>query len=274
MTPASNENAYLSPTGISQNTGASRTHRGNLEYVDAPHTQALIDASKDIGFSVVTKLVVFLSISISVSLTTQPLYSSLLTAALLLYLVANKQKALSFKLLVSYIVLFLIYVSMTYFGIRILVFSPMHIFLAWKAYPALVASIALVTSPPGMISAFLARFHIPKKIIVGTLVIFRFFPTMKTGMQRLSESLKNRGLTGFKQIISNPLDSLEYLLVPTMMTLVNSADQLSSSAIVRAAEAPTKRTSYYGTGQNWQDYLCQIVFVLAALLFIAFTGGF
>lgn len=217
------------------------------------------------GFSVEARMVVLVSVWVVMANLGQAMLSVALVAALFAYLLAGGQRSLAGKLAVSYAALFFLYVAMAYFDVRLFIFAPIHIFMAWKAYPIMMAAAALVTAPPGMINAFLVRVRLPKKLVVGALVILRFFPTARTAIRRLRDSLKNRGLTVPAQIAKNPLDTLEYLLVPLMMALVNSADQLSSSAITRAADAPTRRSSYYSARQRPADYLCQAAAVVSCV---------
>ncbi len=229
---------------------------------------------RDTGFSVGTKMVVLIIVAVTLSYLSNTWFSAVLVGPLLAYVALGGKAALARKLLVSYALLFVLYGAMSLFDLRIAILSPVHIFMAWKAFPAVIAVVALVTTPPGLISSFLASFHVPKKLIVGMLVIFRFFPTMASGMRRLGDSLKNRGLLSFRQVVGNPLDTLEYLLVPLMMTLINSADQLASSAVTRAAEAPTKRTSYYQRTLRASDCLCVASFaILAAVTLWMSSGG-
>ena len=63
--------------------------------------------------------------------------------------------------------------------------------------------------------------------------------------------------------------ALEHALVPLMFSLVDSSDRLSSSAIARAAEAPTRRTSYYRSPFGVADAVC----LAAVATALAACGG-
>ena len=64
-------------------------------------------------------------------------------------------------------------------------------------------------------------------------------------------------------MVGNPLGTYEYVMVPSIMALINSADQLSSSAVTRAAEAPTSRTSYYCTSMTFADWAFMAAWAVA-----------
>lgn len=218
---------------------------------------------KGLSFSIETHTAIMIATCLSTSWFDKGLPSVIISTLLFLFLFLEGKKGMAKKLLTGYCIILILYVTMMHWGYRFTFLSGVHIYMFWKNYPGLIAAAALVSCPPGTISAFLSRLHCPKKLIVGVLVIFRFFPTTAAAVRRLKESLKNRGLMRFTQLIKSPIDSLEYLLVPVMMALIDSADRLSSSAVTRGAEAPTKRTSYYYQKQGAGDFLCLGISVLA-----------
>ena len=140
-------------------------------------------------------------------------------------------------------------------NIRLFFFSAPNILQLVGLMPTMLALFFVVTAPPGLLSAALARIGTPKKIIVGMLVIVRFFPTVGSFMSKYRDAVRTRGLLSFASIIRNPMVGLEYVVVPVMLSLATSADQLSTSAIARAAEAPTRRTSYYFQPMRLADFL-------------------
>ena len=112
----------------------------------------------------------------------------------------------------------------------------------------------LITTPPGELSAFLSRIHAPTALILGLLVVFRFFPTMRAELKGIGRSMKNRGLTSPKQLFLHPLVSFEYVLVPFLLRVLQIADQLSVSVVARCAERPGVRGSYYGREMSFRDF--------------------
>ncbi len=115
----------------------------------------------------------------------------------------------------------------------------------WNLSPIFLVSWDLITTPPGMLSAFLSRLRIPTPLILGLLVVFRFFPTMRAELKGVGRSMKNRGLTAAGQLLAHPVQSMEYVLVPFLLRVLQLADQLSVSAVARGAEHPGVRGSYY-----------------------------
>ena len=174
-------------------------------------------------------------------------------------LMAKHFSRAAFSMLIYLAVLGPIYVGYMAYGMRPVFLSPIQIYQAWNTFPVLAAAWIVFMTPPGMISASLARIHCPKKIILGVLVFLRFFPTFTASWRLLRDALRKRGLSRPTQMITNPLDTYEYVMVPSLLALVDSADQLSSSAVTRAAEAPHARTSYYNIPVRTKDVVCVVI---------------
>ena len=68
---------------------------------------------------------------------------------------------------------------------------------------------------------------------------------MKAELKAVGLSMKNRGLTSVRQFAVHPLASVEYVLVPLLLRILQIADQLAVSAVARGAECPGVRKSYY-----------------------------
>lgn len=162
-------------------------------------------------------------------------------------------------------------VLIRFYSIRIIIFPEFYILFFWTLYPVFLVSWDLITTPPGEISAFLSKVHIPKIIILGVLVIFRFFPTVKSELKNVGQSMKNRNLLGFKKVFVHPVVTCEYVLVPMLLKCIQAADQLSISAIVRGAESPNIRGSYYYRKINYVDYIWMFIWIISSVILV---GGF
>lgn len=112
----------------------------------------------------------------------------------------------------------------------------------------------------------------PTPVILGLLVVFRFFPTMRSEVKSVGRSMRNRGLTAPAQLVSHPAVSCEYVLVPLLLRCLQIADQLAVSAVARGAEYPGKRGSYYGKRLGVPDYIWFGVWMAATSVFLAVGG--
>ena len=153
-------------------------------------------------------------------------------------------------------------------GLRMPVFSEFYVLMFWNLSPIFLVSWDLITTPPGMLSAFLSRLRMPTPFILGLLVVFRFFPTMRTELKGVGRSMKNRGLTAAGQLLAHPVQSMEYVLVPFLLRVLQLADQLSVSAVARGAERPGVRGSYYEKRIGARDHIAAAVCALVTASYL------
>ena len=142
----------------------------------------------------------------------------------------------------------------------------------WTLTPVFLVSWDLITTPPGELASFLSRIHTPTPVILGLLVMFRFFPTMKSELRSVWLSMRNRGLTAPAQLVSHPAASCEYVFVPLLLRCLQIADQLSVSAVARGAERPGKRGSYYGKRADVCDSIWLALWTVVTAVFLVVGG--
>ena len=96
-------------------------------------------------------------------------------------------------------------------------------------------------------------------------VMFRFFPTIKEEYAAIRDAMRLRNVGSWR----NPLEMLEYRLVPLLAGLVSIGNELSASALTRGLNAPIRRTNMCPIGFHWQDVavilLCLVLIVLFVL---------
>ena len=152
------------------------------------------------------------------------------------------------------------------------IFSEFYVLIFWSLSPVILVSWDLITTPPGKISAFLSRIHTPTPVILGVLVVFRFFPTIKLEFRSVCLSMKNRNLTDIKEILRTPVISCEYVLIPLLIRILMIADHLSVSAIARGAENPGIRSSYYESSIGITDIFVMFFWTVLISVYL-WVGG-
>ena len=209
---------------------------------------------------------------VGISMTSNTVLTCILALTGFLYLsVQHNWRALkSFG--VFYIAMAVLLYLIRYQGLHMVVFSEFYVLMFWNLTPVFLVSWDLITTPPGELAAFLSRIHTPSPVILGLLVMFRFFPTMKSELRSVWLSMRNRGLTTPTQLAGHPAASCEYVLVPLLLRCLQIADQLSVSAVARGAERPGKRGSYYGKRSDALDGICLALWTGATAVFL-FAGG-
>lgn len=227
---------------------------------------------KGISLAVITKICCFISVMIAVSLGKDVILSCMLTMIACLQLTLQGKLKIVFNYGIFYMLLGILLYAIKYYGFHMPVFSGFYVLMFWKLSPVILISWDLITTPPGKISAFLSAVHIPTPVILGVLVVFRFFPTMKSELRSVFLSMKNRNLTGIKQIIKAPLRTLEYVLIPLLVRILMIADQLSVSAVARGGESPGVRSSYYESRIGSEDIFSMILWLVSMSCYL-WIGG-
>ena len=200
----------------------------------------------DASFAVPVKLWALLCVFAGVTIGGNVLLTCILTGGALLYLVLQRNFRLAASYGCFYLLLALLLYGIRFHGLHMPVFSEFYVLMFWNLSPIFLVSWDLITTPPGMLSAFLSRLRMPTPFILGLLVVFRFFPTMRTELKGVGRSMKNRGLTAAGQLLAHPVQSM-----------------LSVSAVARGAERPGVRGSYYEKRIGARDHIaaaaCAIV---------------
>lgn len=224
------------------------------------------------NFAIPVKLWVLACTIIGISLTSDTMLTCIFTVAGFVYLGFQQNWRLLFSMVIFYIILMVLLYFIRFHEFHPVVFSEIYVLMFWNLTPVFFVSWDLITTPPGEFSAFLSRVHTPTSVILGLLVIFRFFPTMKSELKCVWLSMRNRGLTAPIQIVRHPMASCEYVLVPLLLRCLQIADQLSVSAVARGAERPGKRGSYYGKKVGIYDYIWLVLWFIVTVVFFSIGG--
>ena len=190
----------------------------------------------DASFAVPVKLWALLCVFAGVTIGGNVLLTCILTGGALLYLVLQRNFRLAASYGCFYLLLALLLYGIRFHGLRMPVFSEFYVLMFWNLSPIFLVSWDLITTPPGMLSAFLSRLRMPTPFILGLLVVFRFFPTMRTELERRKRSMKNRGLTAAGQL-SHIRAEHGVCAGSFLLRVLQLADQLSVSAVARGAGA-------------------------------------
>ncbi|MTD38657.1 energy-coupling factor transporter transmembrane protein EcfT [Erwinia sp. CPCC 100877] len=111
--------------------------------------------------------------------------------------------------------------------------------------------------------AALKKWHVPFALIIPLTVLFRFFPTIVQDFKSIRNAMKYRGIAvSTMDLFIHPLQTMEYLIVPILMSAENSSSDLSAAALVRGLGNPKSHTSIYTIHFRVQDYLLFISLVV------------
>lgn len=133
----------------------------------------------------------------------------------------------------------------------------------------MVGSIILETTTAGMFLASMERWHLPKVFSIPFAVILRFFPSVKEEWNSITSAMKLRGIElSVGNVLTHPMQTLEYILVPLLSSSIKIGDELSAASVARGLGMERQRTTIYDVKLCIWDYL---LLVMAVVFFVLIT---
>lgn len=92
----------------------------------------------------------------------------------------------------------------------------------------------------------------PKFVLIPSMVIVRFFPTIQEDASHLMESLKTRRVaTSWSFALRHPALMCELLVVPLLMRCTRVSDELAASALTRGLDSRQRPTTLRPLAFGW-----------------------
>lgn len=124
---------------------------------------------------------------------------------------------------------------------------------------------AFSTTTVGEMVCGLRKLRVPETIIIPSVTVIRFFPTIAEDYRQIRNAMALRGIS-----FRNPMEALEYILIPLLMNSNNVAQDLSVAAMTKGISLPGQHTSMVELSMKWYDWgymvACTVPFAL-------FLGG-
>ena len=204
-----------------------------------------------------------LTLFLHVSLTTELILVGLLLS---LYFLSGKTKS-GIRMTAVYAVL----VSIDIFvipiaeGLLLNVLSLVSVGIRMMLPCVISGGYAFSTTTVGEMVCGLRKLRVPETIIIPSVTVIRFFPTISEDYRQIRNAMALRGIT-----YRNPMEALEYILIPLLMNSNNVAQDLSVAAMTKGISLPGKHTSMIELKMVWQDWF----FMLACTMpFVLYLGG-
>lgn len=189
---------------------------------------------------------------------------------LLVLLINGKQFAMSIKLTIIYVTLMTldIYVTPYFSGAFGVMFLTLTRVL--RMYLPMIASVAFLIKTT-TVSEFVAAFdkmHVSEKLIIPFSVMFRFFPTIAEEWRSIQNAMRFRGIKITpKTVVLQPIKTMEYILVPLLMSAVKISGELSAASLSRGLGGDKKRTCI----KQIQLGIMDVVVMVISIGFIVYT---
>ena len=124
---------------------------------------------------------------------------------------------------------------------------------------------AFSTTTVGEMVCGLRKLYVPETIIIPSVTVIRFFPTIAEDYRQIRNAMALRGIS-----FRNPMEALEYILIPLLMNSNNVAQDLSVAAMTKGISLPGQHTSMVELHMKWHDWCFMIA---CTLPFVLFLGG-
>ena len=204
-----------------------------------------------------------LTLFLHVSLTTEIILVALLLS---LYFLAGKTKS-GVRMTAVYAVL----VGIDFFvipvaeGVLLNFLSLLSVGIRMMLPCVISGGYAFSTTTVGEMVCGLRKLHVPETIIIPSVTVIRFFPTIAEDYHQIRNAMALRGIT-----YRNPMEALEYILIPLLMNSNNVAQDLSVAAMTKGISLPGQHTSMVELHMKWYDWCYMIA---CTLPFVLFLGG-
>ncbi len=143
--------------------------------------------------------------------------------------------------------------------------------LVFKCYPCcMLAGVVIGTTQISEFMAAMAKWNVPREVVIPLAIIFRYFPTLKEDWNHISEAMTLRGISLSPiYFLKNPSVVIDALYLPVLVTASKTGDELSASAITRGIENPKRRTSRLDIKFRLIDGVIVLIFLIAIIVAVA-----
>ena len=129
----------------------------------------------------------------------------------------------------------------------------------------LMGSYAFTTTDMSKVISSLKKLHLPDQIVIPATVMSRFFYTCSIDYRQIKHAMLLDGLTPGRLLL-HPAKLLEYRIIPLLMVLIRTADEVSVSAITRGLEVGQQRSYITDHRLTGIDLACALL--MGALIFV------
>ena len=153
---------------------------------------------------------------------------------------------------IKYYVLFLIaaFIHVHRVNIEVNMFVNMFVVLLGglilKLAPAFTTGDYIIESTSvSEVIAAMNKMKFSRKFTIPVSVIFRFLPALKQENHAIHDAAAMRGIIiTRRKFWENPLRAFEYRMIPLMISVANTGEDLSAAALSRGLDNPAEHTNY------------------------------
>ena len=138
---------------------------------------------------------------------------------------------------------------------------PVLINYSLRMLPCVLAGLLLLrtSSMQKMITA-MYTLHLPQGFIIAMATTLRYFPAMKEEFLHIKAAMKLQNIPWASR--------LECMVVPLIVSAVNTSDEIAAAAVARGIENPGKKTSEITLHMETSDWLIMILVTFGIIIVV------
>ena len=152
---------------------------------------------------------------------------------------------------------------------RIAILVSMVVVSLRMILPCIIAgTYAFMTTTVSEFICALRKIHVSECVIIPYMVIIRFFPTIKEDYSQIRNTMAFRGIgVGKFSLITQPMKTLEYIIIPLLMNGNNVSQDLSIAALTKGIGVKGNHTCVEQIKVKAIDYIYILICILPLILF-------
>ena len=140
-------------------------------------------------------------------------------------------------------------------------FLLLFIMMMLRMLPGLLmGTYAFSTTDMSEVISSLKKLRLPDQIVIPVTVMARFFYTCSMDYRQIKNAMYLDGLTTGRLLL-HPGRFLEYRIIPLLMVLTRTADEVSTSALTRGLEVDQQRSYTFDNKLKGADLICALLMV-------------
>ena len=133
--------------------------------------------------------------------------------------------------------------------------------------PMVMGNYIILTTSVGEAICSLKKVKCPDQIAIPVAVMVRYFYATRIEYRQIKQAIYLRGIS-FRKFLKNPILLIEYRIIPLLMTLSNSADELTVASLTKGLAVNQNRSNIREAKLTFADYLIFFVSILVLFFYI------
>ena len=185
-----------------------------------------------------------------------------------LFMNGNLKMAIRFSMIYGIMILANLYLIPIASGFFLHFISLLSVGIRMILPCIITGAYAFTTTKVGEFVAALHKLHIPQSIIIPSMVVIRFFPTIQEDYRQIRNSMALRGMSeNGLSLLRHPFKNLEYVLIPLLINSNNVAEDLSIAALTKGIGIQTEHTTMHTIQFKSIDFVYMMLATMPIVFF-------